>query len=69
MRRQRKEREIVETPIGYHIFRIEAREAETVRTFDEVKEQISGYLYQEKSNERFRVWMEEVRKAAYISIK
>lgn len=60
---------IVETPIGYHIFRIEAKEAEKVRTFDEVKEQISGYLYQEKSNARFRDWMEEVKKAAYISIK
>ncbi|MFH0986113.1 MAG: SurA N-terminal domain-containing protein [Candidatus Omnitrophota bacterium] len=60
---------IVETPIGYHIFRIEAKEAETVRSFDEVKEQISGYLFQEKSTKRFQDWMEEVKKAAYISIK
>jgi parvulin-like peptidyl-prolyl isomerase len=60
---------IVETPIGYHIFRIEAKEAETVRGFDEVKEQISGYLFQEKSTARFNDWMEEVKKAAYISIK
>jgi len=60
---------VVETPIGYHIFRIEAKEPEKVRTFDEVKEQITGYLFQEKSNVRFREWMEEVKKAAYISIK
>jgi len=60
---------VVETPIGYHIFRIEAKEAEKVRTFEEVKDQISGYLFQEKSNARFRDWMEEVKKAAYISIK
>jgi peptidyl-prolyl cis-trans isomerase SurA len=60
---------VVETPIGYHIFRIEAKEPEKVRTFEEVKDQIAGYLFQEKSNVRFREWMEEVKKAAYISIK
>lgn len=60
---------IVETPIGYHIFRIEAKEPAKVRTFDEVKDQISGYLFQQESNARFKDWMEEVRKAAYISIK
>ncbi len=60
---------VVETPIGYHIFRIEAKEPEKVRTFDEAKDQISGYLFQQESNERFKAWMEEVKKAAYISIK
>jgi parvulin-like peptidyl-prolyl isomerase len=60
---------VVETPVGYHIFRIDANESEKVRTFEEVKEQIAGYLFQEKSNARFHDWMEEVKKAAYISIK
>ena len=60
---------VVETPIGYHIFRIEAKEPEKVRTFEEAKEQIEGYLFQQKSNTRFHDWMEEIKKAAYISIK
>ena len=60
---------IVETPVGYHIFRIEAKEPEKNRSFDEVKDQISGYLFQQESNERFKTWMEEIKKAAYISIK
>jgi parvulin-like peptidyl-prolyl isomerase len=60
---------IVETPIGYHIFRIEAKEPEKTRAFEEVKDQIGGYLFQQESNERFRVWMEELKKSAYISIK
>ncbi len=60
---------IVETPIGYHIFRVEAKEPENVRTFEEVKGQISGYLFQEESTKRFKAWMEEIKKAAYISIK
>jgi len=60
---------IVETPIGYHIFRIEAKEPAKSRTFEEVKDQIGGYLFQQESNERFRSWMEELKKSAYISIK
>jgi peptidyl-prolyl cis-trans isomerase SurA len=60
---------IVETPIGYHIFRIEAKEPEKVQTFEQVKEQIAGYLFQQKSDTRFRAWMEEIKKTAYISIK
>jgi parvulin-like peptidyl-prolyl isomerase len=60
---------IVETPVGYHIFRIEAKEPENVHTFEEAKNQISGYLFQEESNKRFKEWMEEIKKAAYISIK
>jgi len=60
---------VVETPIGYHIFRIEAKEPKKVRTFEESKDQISGYLFQQESTERFKAWMEEVKKAAYISIK
>lgn len=60
---------VVETPIGYHIFRIEAKEPEKVRTFDEARDQIAGYLFQEKSTAKFREWMDEIKKAAYISIK
>lgn len=60
---------VVETPIGYHLFRIEVKEAEKILTFEEVKDQIAGYLFQEKSSARFRDWMEEIKKAAYISIK
>ncbi len=60
---------IVETPIGYHIFRIEAKEPEKIKTFEEAKDPIGGYLFRQKSDERFRDWMEEIKKAAYISIK
>ena len=60
---------VVETPIGYHLFRVEAKEPEKVRTLEEVKDQISGYLFQQESNKRFKDWMEEVKKAAYIAIK
>ncbi|HOW58523.1 MAG TPA: SurA N-terminal domain-containing protein [Candidatus Omnitrophota bacterium] len=61
--------QIVETPIGYHIFRVTAKEPAQERKLDEVKDQIMNYLYQQKSNTRFREWMEEIKRNAYISIR
>lgn len=60
---------VVETPIGYHIFRIVEKEPAKEQKFDEMKDQITNYLYQQKNNTRFREWMEEVKRAAYISIR
>ncbi len=60
---------IVETPIGYHIFRVEEKEAAKTRTLEESREQIMGYLFQQKSNVRFREWMQELKRTAYISIR
>lgn len=60
---------IVETPIGYHIFRIEEKENARVHTFEETRDQIANYLYQVKTNERFKEWLQGLRKTAYISIR
>ncbi|HNX67964.1 MAG TPA: peptidyl-prolyl cis-trans isomerase [Candidatus Omnitrophota bacterium] len=60
---------VVETPIGYHVFRIEEKQPGKTVPFEEAKEQINNYLFQQKSNARFRDWMEEIKKAAYISIR
>lgn len=60
---------IVETPIGYHIFRVEEKEAAKQRTLEEAKDQITQYLFQEKSRTRFHEWMEGLKRTAYISIR
>lgn len=60
---------IVETPVGYHIFRIIEKEPAQERKFAEVKDQIMNYLYQQKSHARFREWMEGIKRTAYISIR
>jgi peptidyl-prolyl cis-trans isomerase SurA len=60
---------IVESPIGFHIFRVEEKEDARQVTFGESREQISGYLFQAKSNERFKEWTEQLKRAAYISIR
>ena len=59
----------IETPVGYHIFKINAfREAGT-ESFDEARPQIENYLFQEKAKERFDEWMSELKENAYISVK
>ena len=60
---------IVETPIGYHIFRVEEKEAAKIYALDAARDQIMNYLYQVKSNERFQAWMQELKRGAYISIR
>lgn len=61
--------DVVETPIGYHIFRVEDKETAKTRTLEETRDQITGYLFQQKSNDRFSEWMQGLKRTAYISIR
>ncbi len=61
--------ETIETPVGYHIFKIiEVKEA-GIESFDEARPQIENYLFQEKAKERFDEWMNGLKENAYISVK
>lgn len=60
---------IVETPIGYHIFRVLEKMPAQEKKLDEVKNPVANYLFEQKSDARFRDWMEELKKSAYISIR
>lgn len=61
--------DMIETPIGYHLFKVVEKQAPVQRAFDQVRDQIYDILFHEKTEERFRSWMEDLRKDAYISIK
>lgn len=61
--------ELVTTPAGFHIIKLEKRFARTVKTFDEVKGEIEELLYRKKSEERFNQWTADLRKGAAIEIK
>ncbi|MCM8776606.1 MAG: peptidylprolyl isomerase, partial [Candidatus Omnitrophica bacterium] len=61
--------DIIETPLGYHLFRIEEREEGHDRTFEDVKEEIYSILFGIKSRERFGEWLEELKQNAFISIR
>ena len=61
--------EIIETPIGYHIFKVVERQDSVQRTYEQSRDQIYEMLFRKKSDERFTLWMEGLRKNAYISIR
>ena len=60
---------ILETEMGYHIFKVEGKKERTSKTIDEVRDQISDHLYRKKSRLRFQEWVTDLKKNAYISIR
>ena len=61
--------EIIETPMGYHLFRIEEKQAGKKRTLEETRDEIFGKLFRQKAEERFRQWTDELKRTAYISVR
>jgi len=61
--------DLVITPAGFHIIKLEERTPGKTRTFEEVKGEIEDTLYKKKSEERFNQWLADLRKAAAIEIK
>jgi len=61
--------DIIETPIGYHLFKVVEKQLPVQKTFEQSRDQIYDILFQKKSEERFTRWIEDLRKSAYISVK
>lgn len=61
--------ELVSTPIGFHIIRLEGRVAGTTKPFENVKAEIEEILYRKKSEDRFSQWAKELRGKASVEIK
>lgn len=61
--------DLVTTPIGFHIIKLEARVAGTTRPFESVKAEIEEILYRKKSEERFSLWAKELRGKASVEIR
>jgi len=61
--------ELVTTPAGFHIIKLEEKTAGKLKPFETVKASINDILYRKKSEERFKQWAEELRKGAAIDIK
>ncbi len=61
--------DVIETPIGYHLFKVIEKQEPVQKTYEQVRDQIYEILFHKKSEERFNAWMEELKKSAYISIK
>jgi parvulin-like peptidyl-prolyl isomerase len=61
--------EVIETPMGYHLFKVEQRKEATQHSFEEVRDMIQNKLYHQKFQARFKEWMDELKRNAYISIR
>ncbi len=60
---------IVQTPYGYHIFKVEERKKGRKLRFEDVKERIMEKLKREKADMEFRKWMLELKKTAKIEVR
>ena len=61
--------EIVTSPLGLHIIKLEEKSPEKIKPLESVKASIEDILYRKKSEERFTQWLQELRKGAAIEIK
>jgi peptidyl-prolyl cis-trans isomerase SurA len=61
--------DIVNTPAGFHIIKLEERTPGKLKPFDDVKGEINEMLYKKKSEERFNLWLAGLRTSAAIEIK
>lgn len=61
--------EVIDTPQGFHILRLDELNPGQVPDFESVKEQISQLLIEQKREAALGSWMEELKKDAHIEIK
>jgi peptidyl-prolyl cis-trans isomerase SurA len=61
--------ELVYTPAGFHIIKLEERISGRMKPFEEFKSEIEETLYRKKSEERFSQWAKDLRGKASIELK
>jgi parvulin-like peptidyl-prolyl isomerase len=59
----------IEVPTGLYIFKVIDKQAARVAPLDEVKEEITNVLFNQKFRERITKWMDDLKRDAYIEIK
>jgi parvulin-like peptidyl-prolyl isomerase len=60
--------EIVQSPYGYHIFQVVAKEGRSELNFAEVKDRIREIVVREEEEKIFQDWLKKVKKKAIIRI-
>jgi len=61
--------DLVITPAGFHIIKLEKRFTKNAKTFDEAKAEIEEILFRKKSEERYNQWLADLRQGAAIEIR
>lgn len=60
--------DVVRTRVGFHIIRMEARQAASMRPFAEVQEELKSDILRDKTERKYQEWLESLRQQAYIKI-
>ena len=61
--------DLVETAEGIHIIRLDEKKAAQFRPLEEVKNEMQGIVFQQKSADRYQRWMTDLKSKAYIEVK
>ncbi|MCX5715668.1 MAG: peptidylprolyl isomerase [Candidatus Omnitrophica bacterium] len=61
--------DVIETKLGYHIFKVEEKKAAQAKPLSEVKDDIEKTIYIGKAKARYDEWLAELKKNAYISYR
>ena len=61
--------DIVESPIGYHVFKVTEKTPKKNVDFEIVKYEIEDLIYKKRVDKKLKNWLKTLRKNAYISIK
>ena len=60
---------IIQSPLGYHVFKVDEKRIRRVRELVEVRQDIEEFLYREKASQRLKGWIDSLAKSAYIEFK
>ena len=61
--------DLVETAEGIHIIRLDEKKTAQFRPLEEVKNEMQGIVFQQKSADRYQQWMTDLKSKAYIEVK
>jgi peptidyl-prolyl cis-trans isomerase SurA len=61
--------DVIETPEGFHIVRLEDKKPKQYRPYEQVRAEIQGLVFQQKMEDVFQAWLTDLKNKAYIEIK
>ncbi|RPH79253.1 MAG: hypothetical protein EHM80_08300, partial [Nitrospiraceae bacterium] len=61
--------DVIETSEGFHIMRLEDKKPKQYRPYEQVRNEIQGLVFQQKSEDVFQTWLTDLKNKAYIEIK
>jgi len=61
--------DIIQTSLGYHIFKVEERRPARTLSISEARHDVEEAVFREKVNQKIKGWIEGLKKNAYIAFK